>query len=246
MGILLPSYCRRMTSRLEGGDCLTLECLCPCHLRSIWNLQTSPLQWVSKVFCVNLVLSHFGIDLTKSKHFSLNLWGWSHFGTSSVPSLCTSPPPSDRYGICKRQRCNDFDHFEHKFSASAFHLFVCGRKIFFKCFSFEFDLCGREFWDSTKTPQSRSSQSKSWRPMLPMSCFVKENAKGVALSRFWFNLTVWQTRSIEREQNGTYADTQPRHNKTVDDASIAIQNDNLVHQRCAAFRSLLSGSQALV
>ena len=97
IGILLSSYCQRMTGRLEGGDCLTLECLCPCHLRSIWNLQTSPLQWVSarpKVFCVNLVLSHFGIDLTKSKHFGLNQWGLSHFGTSSVLSLCTSPPPS--------------------------------------------------------------------------------------------------------------------------------------------------------
>ena len=114
IGILLSSYCQRMTSRLKGGDCLTLECLCPCHLRSIWNLQTSPLQWVSarpKVFCVNLVLSHFGIDLTKSKHFGWNLWGLSHFGMSSVPP-CTSPPPSNRYGICKRHRCNNFDHCE--------------------------------------------------------------------------------------------------------------------------------------
>ena len=96
---------------------------------------------------------------------------------------------------------------------------------------------------------NRVPHNPSWRPMLPMSCFVKENAKRVALSRFWFNLAVQHTMSIGREQNGTYADTQPRLNKTVDGASIAffaIQNDNLFQRRCAVFCLLLSGFQALV
>ena len=94
---------------------------------------------------------------------------------------------------------------------------------------------------------NRVSYNPSWRPMLSMSCFLKENAKRVALIKFWLDPAVQQTMSIEREQIVMYADTitQPRLDKTsptesVDSASIAffaIHNDNLIHHQalCSVF-----------
>ena len=84
--------------------------------------------------------------------------------------------------------------------------------------------------ENSGIPQNRLNRvphNPSWRPMLSMSCFVKENAKRVALSKFWFNPAVQQKMSIEREQIVMYADTQPRLDKTsptesVDSASIAF------------------------